>query len=99
MKTFFLVAPVLLSACATVPQSDPPVRPGQPPVQTCSNANLQQFVGQATTQDLGAEMMRVSGATSIRWAASGTAVTMEFRYGRLTVFLDPQNRVERVSCS
>ena len=90
-----------LVGCAAVP---PPVT-GQPPLSagttgnTCSNANLQQFVGQAATTDLGARMLQVSGATTIRWVPQGTAVTMLFQAGRLTVFLDAQNRVERLSCS
>lgn len=65
----------------------------------CDNSNIQQFVGQSATSDLGAKMMQVSGASVIRWVPQGTAVTMEFRADRLTVFLDADNRVERISCS
>lgn len=44
-------------------------------------------------------MLRVSGAKTVRWVPQGTAVTMEFRSDRLTVFLDAHNKVERLSCS
>jgi hypothetical protein len=44
-------------------------------------------------------MLQVSGAAVVRWAPFGSAVTMEYRFDRLTVFLDANNRVERISCS
>ncbi len=85
-----------LSACATAqPLPVHTVTPGH----ECDSSNLQQFVGHEATAELSAEMMRVSGAATIRWVPQGTAVTMEFRSDRLTVFLDSGSRVERLSCS
>jgi len=69
------------------------------PGHTCSSANLQQFVGQAQSADLESRMLQVSGAATVRWVPQGTAATMEFRSDRVTVFLDAQNKVERLSCS
>lgn len=86
-----------LSACAT---AEPiPVRGGEPTGSRCSDSNIQQFVGRQATSELGAEMLRVSGASNLRWVPHGTAVTMEYRPDRLTVYLDANNRVERISCS
>jgi hypothetical protein len=84
------------ASCATAEQI--PVR-GETPGYTCSNANIQQFVDRQATAELGAEMLRVSGAGTLRWVPHGAAITMEFRSDRLTVFLDTANRVERLSCS
>lgn len=64
----------------------------------CRNEGLQQFVGQAGTAELGAEIQRVSGAKTLQWVAAGTMVTMEFREDRVRVYLDEGNRVQRVSC-
>jgi len=92
----------LLAGCAKVtppPAADPTPIHGVTPGHTCSNANLQQFIGQAQSADLESRMLQVSGAATVRWVPQGTAVTMEFRFDRLTVFLDAQNKVERISCS
>lgn len=101
MRPAFAFAVLTLAGCATVPSQaadQPPVH-GQTPGHACSNARLQQFVGQARSADLAAQMLQVSGGATIRWVPPGTAVTMEFRSDRLTVFMDAQNRVERLSCS
>ena len=93
-------ATVLLAACSTAqPPADSPPLHGVTPGHKCDPANIQQFVGQPATSELGAQMMRVSNAAVIRWVPQGTAVTMEFRFDRLTVFLGANNRVERISCS
>ena len=87
---------IAVSACAT---AEPiPVR-GETPGGSCDSSNIQQFVGRQATAELGAEMQRVSGAAILRWVPHGTAITMEFRSDRLTVYLDANNRVERISCS
>lgn len=85
-----------VSACAT---AEPiPVR-GETPGRACNDSNIQQFVGRQATAELGAEMQRVSGAAIVRWVPHGTMITMEYRSDRLTVYLDRNNRVERISCS
>lgn len=86
-----------IGACATAEQPLP-VR-GETPGRSCDSTNIRQFVGRQATSQLGAEMQRVSGAAILRWVPHGTAITMEYRSDRLTVFLDAANRVERVSCS
>jgi hypothetical protein len=86
-----------LGACATAQ----PAYPGSAgdPAHKCNNSNIQQFVGQPRSSALEQQMLQVSGAATVRWVPQGTAVTMEFRADRLTVFLDANNRVERISCS
>lgn len=101
MKQLLILPVLVLAGCATAtpPAADQPPIHGVTPGHNCSNANLRQFVGQAATADLDARMLQVSNAATIRWVPPGTAVTMEFRADRLTVFLDAQNRIERLSCS
>jgi hypothetical protein len=95
-------ATVALAACSTQPAPPPedttPVH-GVTPGHTCNNSNIQQFVGRQRSADLETEMLRVSNAAFVRWAPFGAMVTMEYRADRLTVFLDSNDRVERISCS
>ena len=65
---------------------------------TCRGDELGRFVGQAASQELGAEMLRATGARTLRWVAKGMMVTMDFREDRLTVWLTADNRVERANC-
>ncbi len=85
-----------LSACAT---AEPVPVHGVTPGHSCDSSDIQQFVGREATQQVGSEMLRVSGAAKLRWVPQGSAVTMEFRSDRLTVFLTSDNHVERISCS
>ena len=87
---------LLLAACAT--QAAPPAQDPAAP-HKCDPSNIQQFVGQQRSSDLERRMLEVSGASLVRWAPFGTAITMEFRADRLTVFLDENNRINRISCS
>ena len=90
------VASLLLAACATqaAPAAQDPVA-----MHKCDSTNIQQFVGQERSAELEQKMLQVSGASLVRWAPFGTAVTMEFRADRLTAFLDESNRINRISCS
>jgi len=93
--TIFSVATLALAACAA---AGPPQH-GPAPGSACDNSNIQQFVGREASPGLGAEMLRVSRASILRWVPHGTMITMEYRPDRLTVFLDAGNRVERIGCS
>jgi outer membrane biogenesis lipoprotein LolB len=104
-RTLIGAATLLLAACATAPApapqppGDSPPAQGTAPAHKCDSSNIQQFVGKVRSEALEQEMLKVSGASTVRWALFGTAVTMEYRFDRLTVFLDANNRVERISCS
>jgi Peptidase inhibitor I78 family len=89
------LALIPLAAC-TIAQSDA-TAPGPPP-GTCHNAPLGQFTGQPASPELGARILRASGARTIRWVPKGGVITMEFSPERVTVQLDGSNRVERASC-
>ena len=96
MRTGLLTVSLFpLAACMVTPSGQPGT--GEP-IQTCRNDGLGQFVGQPASQELGARMLRVSGARNIRWVPRGGVVTMDFRGDRLTVQLDGSNRVERANC-
>ncbi|GAA4776119.1 hypothetical protein GCM10023219_24630 [Stakelama sediminis] len=72
-----------------------------PPVMgagKCYTDSLQNLIGQHATSDLAADAMKRSGARELRWRQPGTAATMDYRSGRLNIFLDEKNNVVRFSC-
>jgi hypothetical protein len=71
---------------------------GETPGHECQSVGLERFAGQLATSEIGAEILRVSNAASIRWVQPGQMVTMEFRADRVTVHLAAGNRIERVNC-
>lgn len=96
MRVFVAVLALMPLMACTIAQSDA-TAPGEP-VGTCRSEPLAQFVGQTATTELGARMLRASGARIIRWVPQGGMVTMDFNPSRLTVQLDGTNRVERANC-
>ena len=94
MRRLALLACLVLPACAATTAS--PAPPAGAAV--CRPENLARFVGQPATQELGAEMQRVSGARVLQWVGHGMMVTMDFSPQRLRVFLTADNRIDRASC-
>ena len=85
---------LLLSGCVT-PASHPA---GNEPNRACHDDRLASFIGMVATEQVGADMLRASGARTIRWVPFGGVITMDFSPARLTVQLDPQNRVTAAKC-
>lgn len=86
----------LLAACAPMDGAAPaPAAESEGP---CRNAGLDRFTGQTVTADLGAEMLKASGARTLRWGAPGSAMTMDFRPDRLTVSYDDAMKVTSARC-
>ena len=92
MQKFLATLALLpLAACAT---------PGVPVAGggECRNDGLDRFVGQKATAELGAELLKTSGAVTLRWGPPGTAMTMDFRADRLTVSYDEAMLVTSARC-
>ena len=96
MRKMLLVLPVMLSACSTAPAE--PVVHGETPGHICKEDGTAQFVGQTRNDAVGAEIKRVSNAAVLRWAPPGVMLTMDFRADRVTVWLDPANKITKVRC-
>lgn len=93
-----IAAALPLAACAA---ADAPAEtaPTPPPAEAACNADsVQSLVGQTATADVGAQLLKGSGATTLRWVPPRTAVTMDFRPDRLTVSYDDALKIERISC-
>ncbi|NJC33349.1 hypothetical protein GGR88_000823 [Sphingomonas jejuensis] len=64
----------------------------------CNAAATADLVGRPADAALGAEVLRRTGARTLRWIQRGTAVTMDYRTDRANVTLDDAGRVEGVRC-
>ena len=64
----------------------------------CNAAQAQPLVGRASSTELGAEALRLSGAGTLRWIGPGDMVTMDYREDRLNIELDANGRVKAVRC-
>lgn len=98
IRILALAAALPLAACAA---SEAPAEtaPPSPPAEAVCNADaVQSLIGQTATADVGAQLLKGSGARTLRWVPPRTAVTMDFRPDRLTVSYDDTLKIERVSC-
>lgn len=92
-----VVACAVLGACAGSPppgNEPPPRNPGE-----CKADAAQHLIGNKATGETGAELLRLTGATTLRWVPPRTAVTMDFRADRLTVSYDDDMVITRISCT
>jgi hypothetical protein len=98
MRKLLVVFPVLLGACSTAPApAETPVH-GETPGHTCTQDGTDQFVGQARSDAVGAQIKQVSHAAVLRWAPPGVMLTMDFRADRVTVWLGEANKITRIRC-
>jgi hypothetical protein len=91
-----LVALAALSACTqgTPPPEDLPAMPSG----TCDAAQVQSHIGHKASAASGAELLRLTGARTLRWVPPRSAVTMDYRADRLTVSYDDDYTIVRISC-
>lgn len=90
------LAVMTVAACASQAQSPVAARPSGSGL--CVGDGLGRFAGQSASSALGSEILRQSGASTLRWVPDGMMVTMEFRGERVTVHLDRSNRVVHAVC-
>ena len=97
MRKWFALAGAVLASCSTVSPPDPPIH-GETPGHTCTQEGADQFIGQTRSDAVGAEIKRASHAAVLRWAPPGVMLTMDFRADRVTVWLDPANKIAKIRC-
>ena len=77
-----------VGACATTER----------PEGTCDAGPAQTFVGQKADAASGVAIRRATGADTLRWGPPRSALTMDFREGRVTVAYDDAMTITRISC-
>lgn len=78
----------LVGACATT----------EPTGGTCDADPAQTFVGQKADAASGLAIRRATGADTLRWGPPRSALTMDFREGRVTVAYDDAMTITRITC-
>lgn len=64
----------------------------------CKPEPGQAFVGQTASAEVGAQLLKATGAARLRWGPPRSAMTMDYRPDRLTVSYDDDLVIDRVSC-
>ena len=91
MKNYLLTAAAgaaVLGGCATTT--------AQPNV--CNAEPAQLFVGQKVDGAAGLAIRQATGAGVVRWGPPRSAMTMDFRQGRVTVAYDDAMNITAVTC-
>lgn len=88
-------AALLLAGCTAASGGELPVRElaGE-----CDASGVQDHIGHRASAEAGGTLLRLTGATTLRWVPPRTAVTMDFRFDRLTVSYNDSMMIERISC-
>ncbi|GGD44668.1 hypothetical protein GRI62_10475 [Erythrobacter arachoides] len=96
--TALALLPLALAGCTTTMPDGGDGTPVRAGVDTCDSDPAQRYVGQRATQEVGAAVLAATDARELRWLPPGTIVTMEYRYGRVSIAYDEQSIIERISC-
>jgi hypothetical protein len=96
IKALALTALWALTACTAVAEDREPAR--RRPPGTCDAQPAQRFVGQKATAQAAVAIVGATGASTLRWLAPNSVVTMEYAFGRVNVAYDDQMTITRVTC-
>ncbi len=92
-----LLLPALLAvaACTTPAGAD-----GAPPPASadCNAAAAQSYVGRKADAQTVEAARKAAGARTARVLVPGQMVTMEYIEGRLNIYVDGANTIERIAC-
>ena len=91
-----IAAALPLAACAAT-SGDAEPAPAPVPA-TCSADAGASFVGQTASPELGAAILKATGARTLRWGPPRSAMTMDYRQDRVNVMYDDAYKIERITC-
>lgn len=97
IRLLAIAAVLPLAACT---QEKPPVESTPPPPaeMTCSAAAASSFVGQTASADVGAAIVKATGARTLRWGPPRSAMTMDYRQDRVNILYDDAYKITQVTC-
>lgn len=104
IRWMLVAASLSLAGCAGLsgqaPEDEGPPPPPPPPaaVMSCKADPVQSYVGQIATPEIGARIAREAGARSLRWGPPRSAMTMDYRQGRVNVMYDDAFKITQITC-
>jgi hypothetical protein len=93
-----IAAALPLAACAS---SEAPVEstPAAPEAaMTCKADAVQSHVGHVASAEMGAAILKESGARTLRWGPPRSAMTMDYRQDRVNIMYDDAYKITQVTC-
>jgi hypothetical protein len=100
MRSMGPVSVIVLACALGACVANPPV--GDGPAQNvglCNADAAKHLIGTRASAAVGADLMRLTGAETLRWVPPRTAVTMDYRQERLTVSYDDNMIIVNISCT
>jgi len=97
-RAVVLVALMAIGACT--PTGTPPSRGEQMaelPMH-CGEARIADLIGKRWGEAMRADVLKRTGARTLRVIAPGDAVTMDYRTDRLNLETDAEGRITRIRC-
>lgn len=90
----------LLAAGGCTPGgSEPETTPPPPESEGCGADQLGAYVGQPASDEVISRIREWRGDNPIRVLKPGSAMTMDYRPGRLNIFLDDKDRIKEFKCN
>lgn len=97
IRLIAMAAALPLAACSAASDGGPETLP--PPTETACQADAAQgFVGQTASPDVGAAILKATGARTLRWGPPRSAMTMDYRQDRVNVMYDDAMKITQVTC-
>lgn len=95
-----MIAGLSLAACTA---TDAPDTAGSKPApapqeMACNAESVQTLVGQSVTAALGDQILKSTGARTLRWGPPRSAWTMDYRTDRVSVSYDDAMLITGISC-
>lgn len=102
MKTIAaMLASLSLAGCVTTAVEtapDPGATPSESGAMLCNADAARGHIGQRATQEIGAAILRESGARTLRWGPPNGAWTMDYRQDRVNVRYDEVMTILEITC-
>ncbi|HKT85896.1 MAG TPA: I78 family peptidase inhibitor [Novosphingobium sp.] len=90
----------LLAATACTATTERPSPPPPPPAEVdCGAGQLGAYIGQPASEHVLSLIRQWRGDNPIRVLKPGSAMTMDYRPGRLNIFLDENDRIKEFKCN
>ena len=99
MRSLFLgVAALPLAACAGAYSEAPGSVPVNESGGECDAQPVQYHIGHEASAEMGATILRESGAKTLRWGPPNSAWTMDYRTDRVNVRYDENRKIIEITC-